>query len=147
MRYQHCEPGMRKYLPLLNLSHSWEGINCFTLVDKVYEDFLNISLSDTWKRAEILKYSKEITAQWYKKYNKEKLDQETKYWVKIPLTELLEFDILVFTSSKDIPTHFGIYIEQNMFIHVLENTNVSLHLLDDECREKIYGAYRHPKLV
>ena len=95
-----------------------------------------------WKRLDRLDGTTEVDRNWFKNYGAKELLNEVQYWEKINLTDLQEYDILVFTSRKGSPIHFGMYIETNQFIHVEEDRNCSISLLDDEYREKLYGAFR-----
>ena len=142
--YQDLDTGITKYQKYLTKHHDWESFNCFHLIESIYREFLGIELSDLFNRVKIDWSNSHITKRWfYQNFTKEKLREEEQNWVKVPLTDLQEFDILVFTTKKDRPVHFGLYITSNRFIHLEEYKNASFAYLDQDWRECLYGAYRH----
>jgi hypothetical protein len=137
-----------KYLKYLGIPHEWDTFNCFTLIEHIYNRELNIEFSDVWTR---LKESKNclFTTIWYKKYNPILL-QEIGNWIKISLQEVKEFDILVFKAKHkpDLILHFGMYIDlPNKYIHTEEYKSSCINELNQEARERLYGVFRHPKMV
>lgn len=144
---RNLDVGMRKYIHYLDVAHSWGGINCFTLIEDIYNNFLNIDLSDIWKRVGWEDGKTGIDRTWIRKYQYKQLLNEMKYWDKVEITDLQEFDILVFTSKQNNPIHFGLYVGQNTFLHVEEKSFCSFALFDDVHRGRFYGAFRHRSLV
>lgn len=141
-----------KYYKYLEYHHSWQCINCLTLIEKIYKDNLDIDFSDQWKRAGRMDGTSGIDSSWPKKF-KDAILSEKINWVKISLTELKEYDILAFVNRKNIPFHFGCYISNNKFIHAPRNSNINITDLNDYYREWMTyeytdgGAYRHKYLV
>jgi len=136
-----------KYLPYLKIRHSWDDMNCLTLLEDIFIQFLSLNFKDTWYRAERIDGVTDVTNSWFKTYDIKVVLNEIRHWDKIPLTEIQEFDILVFVSKRQTPLHFGLYIERNMFIHIQEGANCCFSMLNDEYRDKLYGVFRHKSLV
>lgn len=145
--------GIGKYQEYLTLTHEWEDLNCLTLLEHLYKKYLNIDFMDTWLRADRKDGSTNIDARWFAKYRREDFLNEISNWIKIELTQIKEFDILVFTSKGNLPKHFGMYIGQNYMIHMLQNNPCQISFLDDTYRDKLNientasGIYRHVNLV
>lgn len=131
---------MNKYLHYLKIKHSWTGINCITLIEDIYLTMLNISLKDSWNRFNL---GKQLNSDWAKKYTLDLIEKESKFWKKIPITDLQEFDILFFVSKKNIPLHFGLYIHSNTFIHVEDKSYCTFSELNQYYRDMLYGCYRY----
>ncbi len=147
---QPAEPShdsMEKYLPYLKIKHSWDKINCLTLIEDIYNKQLNIDFFATWERLKRTDGTSNIDKFWFRKYTINELENELQYWKKINITESQEYDVLVFTSLKKVPIHFGMYIHSNKFIHVIEEQYCRFSELDQEYRDKLRGVYRHEIMV
>src|ERR1051326_5664105 len=94
---------LKKYYKYLNINHSWSEINCLTLIELIYKDELKIDFQDTWLRTK----PEKIDKNWFKIYGTNIFQDELKHWINIPLTNLMEYDILVYTTKEGIPVHFG----------------------------------------
>ena len=66
------------------------------------------------------------------------------YGIKIEkITDIEEYDFIIFTTKKrKIPIHFGMYIGQNMMIHIEEGSYSKIDMLNDNWRERIHSVYR-----
>lgn len=133
-----------KYLHYLRVKHDWNHINCLTLIEDIYDRFLGVNFNQSYKRLNVDKNKTTYSRRWfYSNFTKEFLEVESKYWVKITLTDLKEFDILVFVDKKERPNHFGCYIAQNKFIHIQEHQFATIELLNEDWREQLQGVYRY----
>ena len=130
-----------KYVPYLKIKHEWDNINCYTLIELIYLSHLSIDLKNSLGKN--IGYCEHMNKRWFiANFTKAHLDKELENWDKISLTDLKEFDILVFTNKKNRPFHFGLYIAQNTFIHLEENSYCCFSLLDSYWRDFIYVAAR-----
>ena len=46
------------------------------------------------------------------------------------------------TRQRKIPIHFGMYIGQNMMIHIEEGSYSKIDMLNDNWRGKVHSVYR-----
>jgi hypothetical protein len=67
-------------------------------------------------------------------------------WTKINLTELQEFDILMYTR-KDKLSHFSMYVGNYKVLDVREGQHSMLRHLSDTNRSNIAGIFRSRQLV
>lgn len=112
------------------------GIDCYGLPRLIYKELKNIELYDS---------------------DKEKLDGEyfLKYhhliyrpWISVSALEMKPFDLIVFDVWNDsLPSHTGIYIGNNKFIHSMRNLGVVISKLDKQWSNKIFNVWRHEELV
>ena len=58
------------------------------------------------------------------------------------MTDIEEYDVIVFKSKKNRPIHFGMYITNNNFIHVEEETGSRISALDQDWRNQIHFILR-----
>lgn len=135
--------GLEKYIPYLSIKHSWDRFNCLTLIELLYKDFLNIDFNSVWKRQNRLNGTTNIDRKWFLKYTKKHIDNETKYWKKIDLVDLQEFDILIFITKKGRIFHFAMYIGENKFINIQENSYCTISEFDEYWRNRFYKGYRY----
>jgi cell wall-associated NlpC family hydrolase len=137
-----------KYIPYIGLKHDWNTINCLTIIEKIYKEKLGITFDDVWKRAGRVDGTSNLDRKWFIKYGLDSVMIELQNWQKIPLTKLKEYDILVFVK-KERPWHFGMYIDANKFIHVEENSFVTISELSQEYRDILYNSEgcRHERMV
>jgi hypothetical protein len=135
---------MMKYLKYLPLKHSYEGINCISLLEFIYrsENHDLTLFGKIWKDFG-LENGKVRNAKWT-------VDPALlECWLcqnalKIELTELKEFDLLIFKNLRTGKiSHFGMYIGDNRFIHLPESGYVQIEDYNQKWREVTYGAYRH----
>jgi cell wall-associated NlpC family hydrolase len=86
----------------------------------------------------------EQKSRWWKIYTLQRLLECTKeYATEVKdITQLQEYDVIMFKSEKSSPLHFGMYIGQNMMIHIEEKSYSRIDMLNQDWREKIYGVYR-----
>ncbi len=71
-----------------------------------------------------------------------------KYAKKVSLTEIKNYDLMVFKSKKsNLVTHFGLYIEPYRLLHVEEGSTSRLDYLTDYWLSQLCAIYRHNELV
>lgn len=139
-----------KYREYLNRKHDWDNFNCITVIEDIYRKYTNVTLDASWDR---MGKGKVFNKQWRTRYDMEVLVNElNKYWQKIDIKELQEFDLLFFILPKTknriiVPNHFGMYIDQNKFIHVPGGMYCTFSELDNNYRNVLQGCYRHGRLV
>ena len=82
---------------------------------------------------------------WWKFIDSENFNKFlTEYAIKIDnIIDIQEYDVIMFsTPRRRIPIHFGMYIGQNMMIHMQEKSYSKIEMLNDIWRGKIHGIYR-----
>jgi cell wall-associated NlpC family hydrolase len=143
---------MNKYRKYVGIKHSWEDINCLTLIEWIYKEHLNIDFMPMWKRAQRENGTTAVDRHWYHTYGASYLLNELEYWTKIDLSNVQEFDILIFVTRSNLPVHFGMFIGDNRFIEILENNYSQITELDDKHRRLLQlentsaGIYRHKEI-
>lgn len=130
------------YLPYLNRTHSYRETNCLSLIAEFYEKELGIS----W----------EEERQLFNNFNMEDLRSvmripieriyALKNWSKISLTDMREFDILIYTR-KDLLSHFSMYAGNLKILDLRENKKSALKHWNDNTRDNLAGIMRHKQLV
>lgn len=135
--------GLEKYTQYLTIKHNWDKYNCLTLIELLYKDFLNINFTSIWKRQGRLDGNFNVGRKWFLKYTKEHIDKETKYWDEINLVDLQEFDILIFITKKGRIFHFAMYVGENKFINIQENSYCTLIEFNEYWRKLFYKGYRY----
>ncbi len=130
------------YLPYLNRTHSYTGDNCLSIIAEIYEKELNIPFTEERQLFnnfcfQDLKEIRRIPLE--KVYSLEN-------WIKIQLTQLQEFDIIVYTRNLKI-SHFNMYAGSYKFLDLIENQKSVLRHFNDIRTENIDGIIRHKQLV
>ena len=138
---------MNKYYKYLQIKHTYGKINCLTLIELIYKEKLKIDMSETWQRAGRHDGTSQVDKKWFLKYTIESVKKELQHWIYVSITDIKEYDIVIFVSKKMRPLHFGMYIGDNKYIHLPENSNCHISELNLKERELLFGVYRHPKLV
>lgn len=126
-------------IPFKDLGRDFDGVDCYGLVALVYKEELGIYLPDYTE----LFYGKERNSL------KEKKDSTLRSigieWVpdKKPLAK---FDALIFNKvlcNTTVTSHIGLYINNNKFLHVLQDFPSVIDRLDNPFwKSKFYGAMR-----
>ena len=127
---------IKKYI---GIKHDYEHNNCFSLINKIYNDELNMPLTDTLNR---LNTDLKVNKYWAKYFTTQVIDKETNYFKQINLPDLKSFDIILFKDKKNRINHFGMYVFGLEFIHISEGSYSRLDTLDDYWKGRIYGCYR-----
>jgi cell wall-associated NlpC family hydrolase len=136
---------MQKYRKYLGRQHDYFNTNCITLIADIYQEELQRDdFKKIWDYLEIKEGHPEQKSRWWKIYTLQRLLECTKeYATEVKdITQLQEYDVIMFKSEKSSPLHFGMYIGQNMMIHIEEKSYSRIDMLNQDWREKIYGVYR-----
>lgn len=127
-------------LAYLNIPHSYADTNCITLIQRFYSVELGLQF-------ELPSYPS--SRSWMKQFSISSIEQwAAKYAKKVSLTDIKNYDLMVFKSEKsNLVTHFGLYIEPYRILHVEEGSTSRLDYLTDYWLSQLYAIYRHNELV
>lgn len=133
-----------KYLKYLGIKHNYTENNCITLIASIYKNELNSNVFDgLWEYLDLPEGKPQDGRGWMKRFSISSLETwASTVATKVNLTELQEYDVIIFKSRRLIPTHFGLYIENNRFIHLEEGRFSRIDVLDQEYREEIASIWR-----
>ena len=135
---------MTDYTKYLGIKHDYQGINCITLIEKIYKEELNSEVFQSlWTHLNLLEGKPLEGRRWKFKVTLEKIEE----WVnlnaiKVDLTDIEEYDVMLFKTRKNRPIHFGMYTTNNNFIHVEEETSSRISALDQDWRNQIHFVLR-----
>ena len=137
--YQYQDKMIEKYL---NIPHDYENSNCLALICRFYEEELGIKWEEERKlfnnfKIKDLKELRRIPVE-----NVFTL----KNWLKIDLTHIQEFDIIVYTREKKL-SHFSMYVGDYKVLDLIEHQKSVLRHLNDNKRKNIEGCIRHRQLA
>lgn len=135
---------MSNYTQYLGIKHDYLNINCITLIERIYKEQLGSDVfSDLWKHLEIKNGKPKEGTRWKFKITFDKiLEWTNKNARKVDLRDLKEYDVFIFKSKKNRPLHFGMYIGENKFIHIEEESTSVISLLNQDWRDQIHSIYR-----
>jgi len=133
-----------KYIKYIGIKHNYLENNCITLIDSIYKNELNSNVFESlWEPLGLPGGKPKDGRGWMKRLSVQTLeDWATTVAIKVYLTELQEYDVIIFKSGRLIPTHFGLYIEANRFIHLPEGKKSSIELLNQNWRDQIASLWR-----
>ena len=128
---------VQKYL---GLYHSYEDINCITLIKNFYFLELNLQFS-------LPDYP--VSRHWIKQFTTTSIDSWAAQCAKkVSLTNAKDYDVIVFKSVKtDLIIHFGMYLMPSKMLHIEEGGISRVETLSDYWVESIHSIYRHDSLV
>lgn len=120
-------------IPFVHRGRTKNGVDCYGLITLIYKSELGINLFD------IETYQKK----WYEKHNLF-INNYYRQWGKIDIDKLQVYDVILFSigDSKLIPSHVGLYIGEDRFIHCMENSSVIISKLYGQWRKVFHSAYR-----
>ena len=133
-----------KYLKYLGVKHDYLTNNCITLINDIYKNELNSDVFDSlWDHLD-MPFGKPLEGRrWMKRVSFDSItDWASKIATKVNLTDTQEYDVILFKSGRLIPTHFGLYIGNNKFIHLEETKYSKIDVLNDTWREQIHSIWR-----
>jgi hypothetical protein len=137
---------MEKYKKYLGKKHNYLNTNCITLIAEIYENELQRDdFKKIWEFVDLKEGHPEQESRWWRFFSLKKLlNCAHEYGIKIEqITDIEEYDFIIFTNKKrKIPIHFGMYIGQNMMIHIEEGSYSKIDMLNDNWRERIHSVYR-----
>ena len=122
-------------IPYKNLGRDFDGCDCFGLFHLIYSTERGIILPDYTD----LKYDKE----WYKNgCSNHILDNINSAWEEVQ-SNYTTYDALIFFLNSKLANHIGMYIGDNKFIHLYENSTSGINRLDKLWTAKLYKAVRY----
>lgn len=137
---------MRRYIgiPYEHQGRSMKGLDCYGLVVLVYKDKLGIELPDV----EHYQYGKQACEYMEAFYTNDQYEHVSHFhslWEPVDLSNLEKYDIILFNAYDDVdaPTHSGVYLGDDKFIHVMHNLPVTISRLSRVLGMAIHSAYRY----
>jgi len=120
---------MLKIQHYLNIEHNYDTMNCLTFLEYIYKREFNINFDSVRKLFKIdgLEDLRELLRL------DPQISTDIENWKKINLTSLLMYDIIIFKDRKNRVSHFGMYLDNNLYLK-LENLmmnsgrNFTLHI-------------------
>ena len=135
---------MTDYIKYLGIKHNYQSINCITLIEKIYKEELKSDVfKSLWTHLNLSEGKPTEGGRWKFKITLEKIQE----WIvvnaqEIKITDIQEYDVIIFKSKKNRPIHFGMYIGENKFIHVEEDSSSMISSLNQTWREQLHSIYR-----
>lgn len=132
------------YTKYLGIKHDYVNNNCATLINQIFMGELGSNvINKIWPVIDMPGGSNTIGKNFFKMLTfKQLTDWADSFARRVNLTELQEYDVILFKTKAGRPIHFGLYIERNKFIHLMEDEHSRIEELNDEWRNKIYTIYR-----
>ena len=132
------------HLPYLGIKHDYSNTNCITLVKSIYEAELNFYEFDTiFNNIGVPKGPPTDKKRWVFRITVDQIEgQALKFFKKVNLTDIKEFDLLIFKLNEIRPSHFGVYVTSNKFLHSEEGKYSCLSELDDFYRKRLSSVWR-----
>jgi lipoprotein Spr len=115
-----------------------KGADCYGLITLIYNEMLDIELSDF--------IDVDYEQKWYKDKKDHIVNNISKVWESV--TEPYQtYDGLLFYNSpkKIVANHIGMYIGNDKFIHLEENSTSMISRLDNYWMSRLYCALRYKK--
>lgn len=130
------------YIQYLNRDHNYQTSNCLTLICEFYEKELGI----IWD--EERKLFNNFSLNSFGEIRKVPVGEvyNLRNWIKINLTEIQEFDIIVYTRNLRL-SHFAMYAGNFKILDLVESQKSVLRHFNDQQRNNIDGVIRHRSLV
>ena len=135
---------MTDYIKYLGIKHDYLTNNCITLISDIYKNELGSDVFDSlWAHLKIPEGKPIDGRKWMKRVSFDSIiNWASTVAKKVNLTELQEYDVILFKSGRLIPTHFGLYISNNRFIHLEELRTSKIDVLNDYWRGQIHSTWR-----
>ena len=124
----------------IGLSHSYDTINCITLIKNFYYMKLNLEFSlPEYPHSKL----------WIKEFTTTSIDNWAAQCAKkVSLTNAKDYDVIAFKSEKtNLIIHFGMYLMPSKMLHIEEGGISRVETLSDYWVESIHSIYRHDSLV
>ncbi len=124
----------------ISLPHSYDSINCITLIKSFYHNELNLQFS-------LPDYP--LSKHWIKEFTTTSIDNWAAQCAKkVSLTNAKDYDVIAFKSEKtNLVIHFGMYLMPSKMLHIEEGGISRVETLSDYWVENIHSIYRHDNLV
>jgi hypothetical protein len=133
-----------KYLKYLNKKHDYLENNCITLINEIYKTELNSNAFDElWGYLDMPDGKPQDGKAWMKRFSIQDIEYGASLVAKkVDLTELQEYDVILFKSKRLLPIHFGMYVGYNKFIHLEEGRFSKIDILNVNWRDMIASIWR-----
>lgn len=133
-----------KYLKYLGIKHNYLENNCITIINDIYKKELNSYVFDPLWDYLNMPEGKPIDGKaWMRRFSIQDIEKGASLVAKkVNLTDLQEYDVILFKSGRLVPTHFGMYVGYNKFIHLEEGRLSKIDNLDDNWRVMIASIWR-----
>lgn len=133
-----------KYLKYLGKKHNYLENNCITLINDIYKTELNSNVFDSlWLYLNMPEGKPLEGKAWMKRFSIQDIETGASLVAKkVDLTDLQEYDVILFKSGRLLPTHFGMYVGYNKFIHLEEGRFSKIDNLNDNWRNMIASIWR-----
>ena len=124
----------------IGIPHSYDEINCITLIKNFYHTELNLQFS-------LPNYP--LSRHWIKEFTTVSIDKWAAQCAKkVSLTNAKDYDVIAFKSEKtNLIIHFGMYLMPSKMLHIEEGGISRVETLSDYWIESIHSIYRHDSLV
>ena len=135
-----------KYLKYLNRKHEYPDNTCITLITDIYKTELNSNSFDgLWDHLKLPEGKHFYGSSWIRHISIDSIEK----WAsinakKVDLTAIQEYDVIIFKSGRLLPTHFGMYVGANKFIHLEETKYSRIESLNEKWRSVIASIWRDP---
>lgn len=133
-----------KYLKYLGKKHDYLENNCITLINDIYKTELKSDVFDSlWNYLNMPEGKPLDGKNWMRRFSIQDIESGASLVAKkVDLTELQEYDVILFKSGRLVPTHFGMYVGYNKFIHLEEGRFSKIDNLNDNWRQMIASIWR-----
>ena len=124
----------------IGIRHSYNEINCITLIKNFYHTELNLQFS-------LPNYP--LSSHWIKEFTTVSIDKWAAQCAKkVSLTNAKDYDVIAFKSEKtNLIIPFGMYLMASKMLHIEEGGLSRVETLSDYWIENIHSIYRHDNLV
>ena len=149
MYSQNIKNHTPNWIDYMRQPYSMEDNNCLDLVIDIYKKELDIDLKLSIGQHLGLDQLISSGWRWRMLISLAEIDDfiTNVLGPKIDMSELMVYDVLIFKTKNNRPTHFGLYIGNNQFLHIDYGKAAFLSSLGQEQRENFHAAYRHRELV
>jgi len=132
------------HLKYLGIKHDYYMVNCFTLIKDVYKNELNFTdFEYICSNVGVPNGTPIDKRRWIFRTTLTQIESHAvKFFKKVNLTEIQEFDLILFKLNDIRPFHFGVYVSQNKFLHVEEGNWSCLSDLDINYRDSVASIWR-----
>ena len=139
---------MNKWYKYLTKKHNYEIYNCLHMIEEIYKDHLGIDFSKEYAKIDMdAKTLGQHGRRFSLKINLDFMKNALSDHIQVELNNIQEYDLIIFISTKNRLTHFGLYIGINKYIHLPEGGYTNIKELGQEERDSIYRIYRHKNVV
>lgn len=133
-----------KYTKYLGKKHNYLENNCITLINEIYKAELKSNAFDSLWVYLNMPEGKPIDGKaWMKRFSIQDIELGASLVAKkVDLTDLQEYDVILFKSKRLLPIHFGMYVGYNKFIHLEEGRFSKIDTLNTIWIDMIASIWR-----